>query len=169
MSETMIHALAADTPAAPDLYGRLAGVWDVGNRYYDEDKAEWRTGTAVWTFGWVLDGRAVQDVMWFTDVDGNRSTGSTMRLYDPDGDHWHVVWFSPYGRIVTLIGRAGPDGGILQEGRRNNDGRPVRWEFTEVTDTSFRWLGHISDDDGRTWRLEQEMRARRRPGGAQRP
>ena len=37
-------------------------------------------------------------------------------------------------------------------------------EAGEVTGTSFRWLGHISDDDGRTWRLEQEMLARRRPG-----
>ena len=158
----MIHALTAATPAAPDLYGRLAGVWDVGNRYYDEDKAEWRTGTVVWTFGWVLDGRAVQDVMWFTESDGSRTTGSTMRLYDPSADIWHVVWFSPYGRTVSLTGRAGDGGDIVQEGRRL-DGRPVRWLFTEVTGESFRWLGYVSEDGGETWRLEQEMLARRRP------
>ena len=159
----MIHALKADTPAAPDLYGRLAGTWDVGNRYYDEEQAEWRIGTVVWTFGWVLGGRAVQDVMWFTESDGSRTTGSTMRLYDPAADRWHVVWFSPHGRIVTLIGRAGENGDIVQEGRRDNDGRLVRWSFTDVTETSFRWSGSISEDGGETWRLEQEMLARRRP------
>jgi hypothetical protein len=84
-----------------------------------------------------------------------------MRLYDPADDAWHVVWFSPTGRVATLTGRPGDDGGIVQEGARG-DGRTVRWVFTELTATSFRWLGHVSDDGGRTWQLEQEMRALRR-------
>lgn len=148
-----------------DLYGRLAGTWDVTNRYRNT-RGDWVNGTVVWTFGWVLNGHAIQDVMWFTDFgpDGYpvRSTGSTMRLYDPEADRWHVVWFSPYGRTVTLVGRAGDNGDIVQEGQRL-DGSAVRWLFTEVTETSFRWLGHVSIDGGETWELEQEMLARRRP------
>ncbi len=161
----MIAALAADRAAGDvdDLYGDLIGTWDVGNRYADETTGEWRTGTVVWTFGRVLAGRAVQDVMWFTDSDGNRVTGSTMRLYDPAAGHWHVVWFSPSGRVATLTGRAGAGGDIVQEGDRG-DGRAVRWLFTERTGTSFRWLGYVSEDGGATWRLEQEMLARRRAG-----
>jgi hypothetical protein len=162
MSEAMISALHARAGGAPDLYGRLVGTWDVGNRYFDEATGAWRTGTAVWTFGWVLAGRAVQDVMWFTEDDGRRSTGSTVRLYDPADDVWHVVWFGPGGKTPTLTGRPGADGDIVQEGSRP-DGRPIRWLFTEVTGTSFRWRGHISDDGGATWRLDQEMVARRRP------
>ena len=162
MSEAMISALHARAGDAPDLYGRLVGTWDVGNRYLDEKTDTWRTGTAVWTFGWVLAGRAVQDVMWFTEDDGSRATGSTMRLYDPEDDVWHVVWFDPRGRTPVLTGRPGADGDIVQEGTRP-DGRPIRWLFTEVTGTSFRWLGYVSDDGGTTWRLEQEMLARRRP------
>jgi hypothetical protein len=84
-----------------------------------------------------------------------------MRLYDPGQRQWHVVWFSPAGRVVTLTGRAGENGDIVQEGTQAG-GRPVRWLFTELTGTSFRWLGYISDDGGETWRLEQEMLARRR-------
>ena len=161
MTDAMTAALAADRAGdVDDLYGDLIGTWDVGNRYADEATGEWRTGTAVWTFGRVLAGRAVQDVMWFTESDGSRSTGSTMRLYDPAG-HWHVVWFSPTGRVATLTGRAGAGGDIVQEGRRG-DGRLVRWVFTERTGSSFRWLGHVSEDGGSTWRLEQEMLARRR-------
>jgi hypothetical protein len=163
MSEAMIHALKADR--AGDLYGRLIGVWDVTNRYFDEAADRWHNGTVVWTFGAILAGRGVQDVMWFTvaDDDGRPvvETGSTVRLHDPADDVWHIVWFSPAGRTVTLTGRAGEDGDIVQEGQRA-DGRGVRWLFTEMTGTSFRWLGYISDDNGESWRLDQEMLARRR-------
>jgi hypothetical protein len=63
--------------------------------------------------------------------------------------------------VAALVGRPGEHGDIVQEGARP-DGRPIRWVFTELTADSFRWLGHISDDGGATWRLEQEMLARRR-------
>ncbi|GIE87830.1 hypothetical protein [Actinoplanes regularis] len=167
---TLLDELGADRPyqgeeKALDLYGRLVGTWDVVDRSRRPD-GEWVTGTVVWTFGWVLAGRAVQDVMWFTTPgpDGYplRTTGSTMRLYDPATDHWHIVWFSPQGWTKTLTGRPGDDGDIHQEGRLD-DGTIVRWLFTELTESSFRWLGYISTDDGETWDLEQEMLARRRP------
>ncbi|MFL6112862.1 MAG: hypothetical protein ACJ786_16135 [Catenulispora sp.] len=167
---TMTEELCAGGPwtghePAMDLYGRLIGIWDVANRYFVEDTGDWTSGTVVWTFGWVLAGHAVQDVMWFTapGADGypERATGSTMRLYDPAQQQWNVVWFSPAGRVVTLTGRAGENGDIVQEGTQAG-GRPVRWLFTELAATSFRWLGYISDDGGETWRLEQEMFARRR-------
>jgi|tagenome__1003787_1003787.scaffolds.fasta_scaffold20705102_2 hypothetical protein len=166
----MTDELAAGGPRighepAMELYGRLIGTWDVANRYVVEETGNWVSGTVVWTFGWVLAGCAVQDVMWFTapGADGypERVTGSTMRLYDPAQQQWHVVWFSPAGRVAALTGRAGENGDIFQEGTRA-DGRPVRWLFTELTETSFRWLGYVSDDRGETWRLEQEMLARRR-------
>jgi hypothetical protein len=167
---SMTDELAATGPwpgheSEMDLYGRLAGTWDVTNRYFVEESGEWINGTVVWTFGWVLAGHTVQDVMWFTGPapDGypRRATGSTVRHYDPAAGAWTIVWFSPVGRVATLTGRAGDDGGIVQEGSQA-DGRPIRWLFTDVTAESFRWLGYISDDKGGTWRLEQEMLASRR-------
>ena len=146
-----------------DLYGRLVGTWDVTNRYRSEATGEWLTGTVVWTFGWVLAGHTVQDVMWFTQPgpDGypERLTGSTVRHYDPTLDAWHIVWFSPTGRVTRLTGRPGPGGDIVQEGERPA-GHPIRWLFTDVTGTTFRWLGYEDRD------LTQEMLARRRPGTA---
>ncbi|WP_203816057.1 hypothetical protein [Paractinoplanes ferrugineus] len=167
---TLVEELVADRPwvghePEMELYGRLIGTWDVVNRFYAEDRAEWVTGTVVWTFGWVLAGHTVQDVMWFTgpgpDGGPRRVTGSTVRHYDPAGKCWAVVWFSPTSKIFTLTGRGGDDGDIVQEGTQP-DGRPIRWLFTEVTRESFRWLGYVSDDQGETWRLVQEMRAARR-------
>lgn len=143
-----------------DLYGQLVGVWDVDNRFYDEDADKWRTGTVVWTFGWILNGNSVQDVMWFTQ-DGGRFTGTTVRHFDRRAGHWTIVWFSPGGQTCTLIGRSSPEG-ILQEGVQP-DGRRIRWTFTELTGESFRWQGFMRDQEGADWRLEQEMTAHRRP------
>ncbi|MGH3649007.1 MAG: hypothetical protein ACRDTM_17740 [Micromonosporaceae bacterium] len=68
--------------------------------------------------------------------------------------HWFGV---TYGNFVTLTARAQGEE-ILQEGTQH-DGRPVRWTFSEITDTCFLWQGYISDDAGENWRQEQEMRA----------
>jgi hypothetical protein len=57
------------------------------------------------------------------------------------------------------IGRArGPD--IVQEGRADT-GAAIRWSFTEIAPDAFRWLGERSLDEGATWRLEADFRARR--------
>ncbi|MFD0517737.1 hypothetical protein [Paractinoplanes durhamensis] len=167
---TFAEELVADGPWAGheqemDLYGRLVGTWDVTNHYFVEDRGAWVNGTVVWTFGWVLAGHTVQDVMWFTmpRADGypERITGSTVRHYDPATKSWNVVWFSGRGTIFALTGRAGDDGDIFQDGT-DPAGRPIRWLFTDVTADSFRWLGQVSDDHGATWRQSQEMLARRR-------
>lgn len=175
LADEIIAALAATGPDprhadALALYGRLVGAWDVTNRYFVEEppgsaEGRWETGTVSWTFGWILAGNAVQDTMWFTSDGPERrtATGSTMRLYDPAEEAWHIVWFAPTGTTKSLTGRPGPDGDIVQVGQ-DLEGRPIRWSFTEVTGESFRWLGEVSDDGGRTWRLDQEMLARRRAG-----
>lgn len=142
-----------------DLYGQLVGVWDVDNRFYDEKAGRWRAGTVVWTFGWILDGHSIQDVMRFRLEDGVTATGTTVRHFDPRAGVWTIVWFGPGGRTCTLVGRSSPEG-ILQEGTQP-DGRSIRWTFTELTGDSFRWQGYVLDHEGAQWRLEQEMTARR--------
>ena len=41
------------------------------------------------------------------------------------------------------------------------DGRPIRWNFSNITEESFEWDGWVSDDEGRTWWLEQHIDAKR--------
>ena len=116
----MLDQLGAESAAddIDDLYGPLIGVWDVVNHYRAGDVE--KHGTVVWTFGRILAGRGVQDVMWFTAPgdDGYpvRMTGSTVRLFDPAGAAWRVVWFSPGGTTGTLTARPGEHGDIVQEG-----------------------------------------------------
>ncbi|MGH7359094.1 MAG: hypothetical protein ACREON_15140 [Gemmatimonadaceae bacterium] len=91
--------------------------------------------------------------------------GTTLRVYDPDIDAWHIVWSDPLRQLyVHQIGRAhGKD--IVQEGKADN-GAAMRWSFTEITPDSFRWRGERSLDGGATWTLQAEMLARRVGGTA---
>ena len=107
-------------------------------------------------FGWVLEGRAIQDV-WILP---GFFYGTTLRIYDPGIDAWHILWSDPLKQLYRRqIGRArGQD--IVQEGQ-DDSGAAVRWSFTDITPNSFRWLGERSGDGGANWQLQAEFFARR--------
>lgn len=146
------------------LYGQFVGSWEVANRYVDDAGGAWRENSFEWAFGWVLDGRGVQDVIRVPPEQmpsGNAGIGTTIRVHDPRIGAWRVSWSgATTGQFCTLIGKAHGDE-IWQDGT-GTDARPIRWNFSEITPESFRWRGYVSDDGGATWKLEQEMRARRR-------
>ena len=86
--------------------------------------------------------------------------GTTLRVYDPGIDAWHILWNDTLRQYYTRqIGRAkGRD--IVQLGK-NDAGDGVRWSFTDIIANAFRWLGEISRDGGATWQLQAEFLARR--------
>ena len=151
----MIETLSASGPH-PDhadalmLFGQFVGTWDMHVR--DLPPGEEREYDAVWEFGWVLDGRAVQDVLVAPGIE----YGSTLRAYDPDADAWNIVWTTPVNnRMTRLTARAEGDRIVLA-------GEQRRWSFEEITPDSFVWRGEIPLDDGATYELVEEMHARRR-------
>ena len=156
-----------EIPESADAYGWLIGSWELDVRYYGADvTALGIRGEAH--FGWVLEGRAVQDV-WIMPHRSERSGGlekshniygATLRIWDPAIQAWRVTWNNPVtGRRDELIGRwSGKD--VVQIGARP-DGTPIRWTFTDITSESFRWMGEALEPDGKTWKLEGEFRARR--------
>lgn len=157
----MIEALRADGPAQEIaeemmLFGQFVGAWDVvvatkGNT------GEIAELTGEWSFGWALSGRAIVDV-W--KVPG-REHGVAVRYYDARIRAWRVSWSGPQTarQILFLAGQVGDE--IVLEGEE--DGRPVRWIFSEIGANSFRWRAVSSWDEGATWNLTQEMRATRQP------
>jgi hypothetical protein len=114
----------------------------------------------------VLDGMGVQDV-WIGPsraqlADGAEPDeyGSSIRFYDPQARTWKVAWHGPgNGNLRTFT--AGPVGDeIVLEGS-TNDGRPMRWIISEITDTSYHWRSVASDDGGATWQLREEAEVHR--------
>src|SRR5262245_13041627 len=131
-----------EIPEAMDAYGWLIGSWEIDLLGYDdEDNVIHTTGEAH--FGWVLQGRAVQDVF----INPRRSErepdspkfanwyGTTIRIYDPSIRAWRANWFNPHDGVrAELIGRRNGNE-IVQEGKFA-DGTPIRWTFSEITNDS---------------------------------
>ena len=152
-ANTFIDALISAGPA-PDraeslkLYGQLIGRWTMDAVVHRDDGSR-HQGTGEIHFGWVLEGRAIQDVWMLPGM----FYGTTLRVYDPAIDAWHILWSDPLRQFYARqIGRAqGAD--IVQPGE-NDAGQPTRWSFTEIAPNSFRWIGERSHGDGKTWGLQ---------------
>ena len=161
-----------EIPESADVYGWLIGSWELDVIHYIVDVSERHIKGEV-HFGWVLEGRAVQDV-WIMPPRSKRKRdtdqllnmyGTTLRVWDPAIQAWRVTWINPVtGRRDELVGRRIASD-IVQIGHRA-DGTPIRWTFTEITDDSFRWIGEALQADGKTWKLEGEFRAKRKAAGA---
>jgi catechol 2,3-dioxygenase-like lactoylglutathione lyase family enzyme len=154
---------ATDRAEKMSLYGWLIGDWTMDATVHGEDGSS-HTAHGEIHFGWVLEGRAIQDV-WILP---GFFYGTTLRIYDPGLDAWHILWSDPLKQYFTRqIGRAkGND--IVQEGR-NDAGEPTRWSFTDVTSNSFCWIGERTLDNGATWQRQAVFLARRTVAPAVQP
>ena len=157
-----------EIPESLDVYGWLIGSWELDVYHYKAVDVAARRIKGEVHFGWVLEGRAVQDV-WIMPRRSERTTGldktnnmygTTLRVWDAAIQAWHITWINPVtGHREEQIGRrSGKD--IVQVGARA-DGTPTRWVFTEITPDSFHWTGESLLPDGKTWKLEGEFRAKR--------
>jgi hypothetical protein len=156
-------ALRADGPLPEradkmGLYAWLIGDWTMDCVVYREDGTR-HQGSGEIHVGWVLEGRAIQDVWILPGI----FHGTTLRIYDPAIDAWRILWNDPLKQYYTRqIGRArGKD--IVQEGR-TDAGEGTRWSFTEITPDSFRWTGERSRKADAVWQVEAEFLARRVKG-----
>jgi hypothetical protein len=147
-------APAPDRAKQLELYGWLIGDWTM-TAVTNRDDGTVHYGNGEIHFGWVLQGRAIQDVWSLPGI----YYGTTLRVYDPALDAWHIVWSDPLRNFYSRqIGRRqGKD--IVQVGTLGD--LTLRWTFTEITRDSFRWLGERSADGGKTWSLQSDYRANR--------
>jgi hypothetical protein len=176
-SPSFAEVLHSNGPA-PDrgeqlgLYSFLVGRWQTDIVTHEPGGATHR-GRGEIHAGWVLEGRAIQDVWMIPPRTERRADapvlpvagnwyGTTLRVPDPRQDVWHIFWIDPATQFFTRqIGRAqGPD--IVQQGTAE-DGTAMRWRFTERTPTSFHWLGEARPGGSADWWLQVEVFARRAP------
>ena len=107
---------------------------DHGRHVHLDDGTTYKNAGEI-HFAWALEGRAIQDVWIFPGA----FYGTTLRVYDPALDAWHILWSDPLKQYYTRqIGRArGKD--IVQDGILEN-GDAVRWSFTDIApDSSTGW------------------------------
>ena len=167
----ILHAAGPDPERESKLalYAWLIGQWALDITTILDDGTKHRGEGEIYA-GWVLQGRAIQDV-WMIPRLRDRKPGieqlpgagnwygTTLRIYDPSLDAWRILWNDPATNYFTQqIARAqGRD--IVQEGS-DPSGGTARWTFTEIEPASFHWIAERTLDD-RTWRKQVDIRARR--------
>jgi len=153
-------ALLSDGPdkryaARMRRFGRLVGTWDARGRRLDETTGEWHDRTFTWIVNYVLGGRAVQDIEVTPNAakpDEMVTVATALRVYDPVAGVNRVSYFSPEDNQYCNLVAIGWRDGIRQDGTQN-DGRPIRWNFSAITDDTYVWDAWVSNDDGSTWEL----------------
>lgn len=166
--DPFLAALHAPGPADADpealmLYGRFVGSWDLDVTHVLAD-GRLRRRPGSWHFGWVLQGRAVQDV-WILPArpgeDEPGFCGTTLRVpLDRRAGTWHIHYADPTVPMqTTQLGRAEGDE-IVQRGT-DADGTPRRWRFSDIMADSFRWRGEVARPDG-GWHCHTDFTALRR-------
>ena len=169
--EAVLHADRPDPERESKLrlYAWLVGSWTMDVTTILEN-GERHQGNGEIHAGWVLHGRAIQDV-WMIPRFAERRPGiaelpgagnwygTTLRLYDPTIDAWRILWNDPAINFFTQqIGRArGED--IVQEGPDPRGGL-MRWTFAEIERNAFHWTAERAPKD-EDWRREVDVRARR--------
>ena len=165
--EAMISVLASTNPS-PHIgeeartFDRLVGTWDADYAFYrDDGTVLHKKGELL--FGWIMDGRAIQD-LWIgypTDNQKERTIGTTIRFFDTATKQWRVVFVGPQSNyMVTMQG--GREGERIVLRGVDSDGLPIRWSFSEMKSDSFHWLGEKSHDGGKTWKVEEDHHMKRR-------
>lgn len=158
---------ATDRADKMSLYGWMIGDWEMDYTYHLPDGSK-RTGTGSIHSGWALQGCAIQDVWRIPgphpdgpdDPAKSLMYGTTLRVYDPAIDAWHIVWTDPVKQYYSRqVGRRRGDD-IVQEGV-DADGSSVRWTFTDMKPDAFHWIGERSSDGGKSWRTEVDFFVRR--------
>ncbi len=153
------------------LFGQFVGAWDVDIHSYPPAGPASRVA-GEWHFGWVLEGRAIEDV-WVAPKRSLRGRpahepsapgeyGATLRFYDPQIDAWRSTWHGPVcGVVLNFIGRSVGDEIVLDGAFE--PGVSTRWIFSNITERAFHWRAVESTDGWRTERKLQERFAVRPP------
>src|SRR5688572_5898716 len=142
-----IPHLMADVPHADIPHDKLIflpciGSWDLTVTWYQRGR-EIRSEQGEWHFGWILQGRAVQDVWIVPRLDllepGSRQYefGTSIRFYDRSIDAWRSTWIGPIQEVVkTFVARQINDQIVLDT---EPEAPRLRWVFSDMTPDSFVW------------------------------
>lgn len=149
-------------------FGQFVGSWDMEVIFYNEKGEEIYHQMNEWTFFWILDGRAIQDVLIGPSADeklstetGKRRIGTSVREFDSVEKKWYVSWFG-----VTTNTHVNLEGELINNEivllGKDIDGSKIKWIFKNITKNNFVWEGYISNGQSENWMVDQRMFAKRK-------
>lgn len=154
-----VHPLA---PQEVEQFGQLVGKWKC-RTFALTDSGDWQEREATWTWFYILDGFAVQDIWHAKTVPFmNRPLyGTNIRAFDADAKKWQIIWIENGSNKFDK-----PYEGVLEAGNivvtgATRDGTKFRVTFFNITRDSFDWKSEDLQPDGETWKETFRIRAKR--------
>lgn len=145
------------------VFGRFVGTWDAEYNEFSRDGKTTRS-SGEWIFGWVMDGRAIQDlsIIYPSAAHKDGFIGTTLRYFDLKSGTWSVTFIDPEDGAVEAFtgGAVGDDRIVLLS--KNTDGKESRWSFDDIRPDSWVFRDEGSGDGGKTWRLREVDHMKRR-------
>jgi hypothetical protein len=152
-----------------ELYSWFVGKWHMDVTAILEDGST-HAGRGEIHVGWILQGRAIQDVWMIPRLEERRPGieqlagagnwyGTTLRIYDPTIDAWRILWNDPATNFFSQQIARAQGRNIVQEGADPRGGS-TRWTFSEIESASFHWTAERASAK-ETWRKEVDILARR--------
>lgn len=151
-----------------NVFDRLVGSWNVEYIDFSKDGKVSHHRSGEFIVGWILDGRAMQDI-WIVDPSGgrkDREVYTEVRYFDPKSETWHATFIDPQDASIARFtgGVAGSDRIVFET--QDLDGTETRWSFNEIRPDSLVYREQSSRDGGNTWRLTSEYHMTRRVAAA---
>ena len=150
------------TVAGSGDFDFLYGSWRVHNRWLRERFAgsdDWEEFEATSLVRPLVGGLGNEDE--FRTGHAGGFVAMSLRLFDPALGRWAIYWADSRRRGLLdppVLGGFDGDVGTF-EGRDTLGGRPSSCaSWTDVRTPTPRWQQAFSDDDGRTWEPNWEMR-----------
>jgi len=149
-------------------YQRFVGSWIFDWVGHNEDGSTW-TVPGEWHFSWILEGRAIQDI-WICPKRHLRSFGkypdgeygTVIRYYDFKEDCIKVIWIGPILSNLNVFKVSHTEDRIIQDEIMITDKEKIsRWEYKNIKEDSFKWESYVSNDERKTWKMDQEVYAKR--------
>jgi hypothetical protein len=146
-----------------EVVGRLVGTWDVEYTQFAKDgKATHRTGEFI--VGWVMDGRAIQD-LWIVNPSAtrkDREVYTDLHWFDAKSREWRSAFVDPeHGSVARFTGGpVGHDRFVLET--QDFGSEQTRWSANDIRPDSLVWRDEASSDGGETWKLRAEYKMKRR-------
>jgi len=160
LKATSPHPTLADQT---QVLGRLVGSWDVEYTTFAKDgTSSLRTGEFI--VEWVMDGRAIQD-LWIVHPSGDRKEREVytdLHWFDAKSRTWRSAFVDPeHGSVARFTGRpVGNDRYVLETPDFGSN--QTRWSFYDIRRDTLAVRGEVSNDEGKTWKLESEYKMTRR-------
>jgi hypothetical protein len=136
---------AEEAPAELQQFGQFVGTWKCTSFSRDRERV-WQPNPweNTWSWYWVLDGHAIQDV-WEASPDSppGWNAGTNLRVYDPRTKRWKMAWTTTLTNSFSFYEAEYVDGEMVMQGdipeHGQRPGHHARITFYGITKTAFDW------------------------------